>query len=171
MTHRLILRDRYQPLVILFDGTPKECAQWPWQLSRVETSFYDSPLVNFKYGAQQSAACFRFFASWVCTRCYGYGRVRNKPRSSSSSFIWEWLGCYFNNMNRSLKLFRTGSWNLWGCGSWLQVVGTAAKLFLKLVSSHSRSARVGLIVRSNCHTRYIQSMTEYVNQELSRYTK
>ena len=22
--------------------------------------FYDSPLVNFKYGAQQSAACFRF---------------------------------------------------------------------------------------------------------------
>ena len=36
-----------------------------------------------------------------------------------------WLGCYFNKMDKSLKLF-TGSWNLWGCGSWLHVVGAAA---------------------------------------------
>ena len=38
-----------------------------------------------------------------------------------------WLGCYFNKVDTSLKLF-TASWNLWDYGSWLQVVGDAAKL-------------------------------------------
>ena len=41
-----------------------------------------------------------------------------------------WLGCYFNKGDTGLKLF-TVSWNLWGYGSWLQVVGAAAELVPK----------------------------------------
>ena len=38
-----------------------------------------------------------------------------------------WLGCYFNKVDKSVKLF-TGGWNLWGYGNGLQVVGEDVSL-------------------------------------------
>ena len=78
---------------------------------------------------------------------------KNEQFFPSCSFIWEpdllrrnwlwwqwsllWLGCYFNKMGKCLKLF-TGIWNLWCCGSWLQVVGAAVKLVPGFTNPFSR---------------------------------